>query len=542
MKKINELWQRLTIKNKTAVLACVVLLIVLTLVAFDLWVVKFLTVDLSQIMEENARGGEMTEKLSAEKDKFALYVHERTEENKKALETQINATRASIRGISPEDPKLGEERLAQLQALRSSYDIYCTRRDQFLAEGNPAGGEYVDQLYEIYEMQDYLLTYAKRFSTTTVAEGNLRYRSYLPFFYLAPALAIIICLLLLVTAAWSTRALNRGIISPIMHLTKAARRIAANDFYIADVETDRKDELGELVSVFNKMKYATGEYISALEEKREVLEKLHLQEIETLEVEKQLEIMNLELLRNQINPHFLFNTLNVIEGMANLEEAQTTEKMIEALSSIFRYNLKNQTTEVLLARELKVAEDYMYLQKMRFGDRVEYEVRCNVKAQEVLIPTFTLQPLLENAVVHGLSPKIEGGVVRTQFDEVDGRLCITIQDTGIGMSEEELNQLREHLKNRNYDQVGIGIGNIHRRIATMYDHAELTIQSREGEGTTLQLFVPLRRETDLVEKEDESGDLATEDGSGKLVESDEGGSLAAEDGSEERDGKGRDAK
>jgi hypothetical protein len=76
----------------------------------------------------------------------------------------------------------------------------------------------------------------------------------------------------------------------------------------------------------------------------------------------------------------------------------------------------------------------------------------------------------------------------------------------------------------------------------MYDHAELTIQSREGEGTTLQLFVPLRRETDLAEKEDESGDLATEDGSGKLVESDEGGSLAAEDGNEERDGKGRDAK
>ena len=224
---------------------------------------------------------------------------------------------------------------------------------------------------------------------------------------------------------------------------------------------------------------------------------MHVQEVETLEVEKQLEIMNLELLRNQINPHFLFNTLNVIEGMANLEDAGTTEKMIGALSSIFRYNLKNQDTEVLLSRELKVARDYMYLQKMRFGDRVEFEVHCDVPAEEVLIPTFTLQPLLENAVVHGLSPKIEGGVIRAGFREENGQLRMEIRDTGVGMKEALLREVQSNLEQGKYDQVGIGIGNIHRRIMTMYEQARMEMESREGEGTTVILCVPLRRPAEL---------------------------------------------
>lgn len=115
-----------------------------------------------------------------------------------------------------------------------------------------------------------------------------------------------------------------------------------------------EDELGELVHAFNKMKYATGEYIMALEEKRKTLDLLHEEELEKLETEKRLEMIKLELLKSQINPHFLFNTLNVISGMARLEEAQTTEKMILALSSLFRYNLKTPEQFVLLAKELNV--------------------------------------------------------------------------------------------------------------------------------------------------------------------------------------------
>ncbi len=494
MKKIKELWQTQTIKNKIAAFTCTVFLIVAISVLFDLWVVRFLTVDLNAIMVGNARCGEMTDAISAEKEKFAQYIHSPTEENRRLLDSQIRAASAAIGRIPSDYRSLGDERYAQMQSIRTCYRIYCSARDRILTEG-VSEESYISELYEVYDMQEYLLMYAQRFASVTMAEGNEKYRRFIPAFYIVPAVAIFLCVFLLLMALWITKLLDRSIIAPILNLTGAARRIAANDFFIPDVKTDKKDELGELVRVFNKMKYATGEYISALEEKREVLEQLHAQEVEKLEAEKQLEIMNLELLRNQINPHFLFNTLNVIEGMANLENAASTEKMINALSSLFRYNLKNQETEVLLSQELKVARDYMFLQKMRFGDRVEFEVECSVRAEEVIIPTFLFQPLLENAVVHGLSPKIEGGSIRASIQKDGDRLRIEIRDTGVGMSKETLDVIRENLGKGRYDLVGIGIGNIHRRIMTMYEKAGMEMESTKGCGTVVRLQVPFRMVT-----------------------------------------------
>lgn len=288
--------------------------------------------------------------------------------------------------------------------------------------------------------------------------------------------------------------MNETIIDPVLNLANASRRIAANDFYIEDVETNNQDEIGELVKAFNKMKYATGEYISALEEKREALDRLHTQELEKLEVDKQLESMNLELLKSQINPHFLFNTLNVIGGMANLEDAETTEQMIVALSSLFRYNLKTQETEVILSRELKVAQDYMYLQKMRFGSRVEYEMDCSIDAEKPLVPTFTLQPLLENSIIHGLSPKLEGGKITLTITEQGNFLHIIIADTGVGMSREEQEKLINNIQSSNSQKAGIGVGNVYRRITRMYDGGNMIINSEKNKGTVIEIVIPYHTE------------------------------------------------
>ncbi|MBO4291798.1 MAG: two-component sensor histidine kinase, partial [Lachnospiraceae bacterium] len=105
---------------------------------------------------------------------------------------------------------------------------------------------------------------------------------------------------------------------------------------------------------------------------------------------------------------------------------------------------------------------------------------------------FLFQPLLENAVVHGLSPKIEGGSIRASIQKDDDRLRIEIRDTGVGMSKETLDGIRENLEKGRYDLVGIGIGNIHRRIMTMYEKAGMEMESTEGCGTVVRLQVPFR--------------------------------------------------
>jgi sensor histidine kinase YesM len=346
-------------------------------------------------------------------------------------------------------------------------------------------------------MQDYLHQYAQNFMSTTIEEGDNRYSEILPAAFDVPVVAVTISVILFIIIVKLAGMMNRTIIEPVMNLANASQRIAANDFFIDDVKAENDDEIGKLVKAFNKMKYATGEYIMSLEERREVLDQLHAQEIRNLEVKKQLDAMNLALLKSQINPHFLFNTLNVIGGMANLEDAETTEKMIGALSSLFRYNLKTQDEEVILSQELKVATDYMYLQQMRFGSRVEFDTDCQVDAGKVMVPTFTFQPLLENSVIHGLTPKIEGGSAKLTVTRQGEMLCIVVSDTGVGMSSDKLCELKSALKDNKQDKVGIGVGNIYRRIYAMYEDGSMDIDSTEGEGTKVTIMIPYHTEINV---------------------------------------------
>lgn len=224
--------------------------------------------------------------------------------------------------------------------------------------------------------------------------------------------------------------------------------------------------------------------------RRDALDKLHEEEVRRLEMEKRLEAMKVEALKNQINPHFLFNTLNVIAGMAMLENAETTEKMIKSLSALFRYNLQNSEMEATLAQELKVVHDYMYIQQMRFGDRVKYHIDCRVDEKYVRIPRFTFQPIVENAIIHGLSPKEEGGEIYIRIKEACGKLVITICDTGVGMDIKTLKELKEGLKTDEYSHSNIGLCNIWSRLKLTYPDSDFQIRSKQSVGTVVRISIP----------------------------------------------------
>ena len=150
----------------------------------------------------------------------------------------------------------------------------------------------------------------------------------------------------------------------------------------------------------------------------------------------------------------------MIACTAKLEDAVDTEKMILSLGNLFRYNLKTREQTVTLDRELKIVNDYMYLQKMRFGSRIKYRLSLETDAADVIIPSLSLQPLVENAVVHGLSKKVAAA-------------------------------MKEHRTAK----IGIGLGNIYKRVHMMYQKGDLRIYSREGKGTVIQLMIPQGEET-----------------------------------------------
>jgi sensor histidine kinase YesM len=181
----------------------------------------------------------------------------------------------------------------------------------------------------------------------------------------------------------------------------------------------------------------------------------------------------------------------MISSMAQIEEARVTEKMISALSSLFRYNLKSTDSVMPLERELKVVQDYMYLQQMRFGQRFQYMTDCSPQTLDILIPSFSLQPLVENAVIHGLSKRSRGGRILIRSWLKEGKLVISVADTGDGISKETLEEIRSSLREGNETKTGIGVGNIYRRVHGMYEDGEVSIFSSPCKGTAVQLsFTP----------------------------------------------------
>jgi len=499
--KLRELWLSTTLKHKLSLYTAMVILIMASSAVFNVWVMDFTLDGFDKILSDNSRCNDFQQAMELEIDAFESYVRERTEEHWEEYILSCVRTERCIRALPFQYSSIGEERYARTWNIKNSYEAYSVFREQILKMNEEESG-YITSLYRVYDMQDYLKDYARRLVQVTLSKGNETYQRQVPVFYNIPYLILAVSLCLTVVAIVLTRLLSNTLIQPVVKLAHNSRKIARNDFSGEDLAVPNRDEMGELVAAFNKMKHATEGYINTLKKNNEMAGLLHREELERMEMEKQLESAKLELLKSQINPHFLFNTLNMIGCMAKLEDAATTEKMIYSMSNLFRYNLKTSEQFVVLNQELKVVQDYVYIQQMRFGSRIRYDSDIQVNGGQVIIPAFTLQPVVENAVIHGLSKKEQGGRLYLRIWQEENCVIISVADTGVGMTQEQLDSLKEGLKERRSAKVGIGLGNIYKRIHILYEKGEMNIWSRRGCGTVVQMVIPLERvdETETVTK------------------------------------------
>ena len=486
---LRNLWLTISIKKKIGIFAAMVILIMALSAAFSICIMNFSLEGFNTILNDNSRCHDFQEALDLEIESFADYIRDATPDTRDQYVLSCVRTESCLRSLPFDYARIGTERYARTWSILNGYETYQAYRDE-LAETQVRESDFVERLYRVYKMQEYLQTYARRLVQVTLKEGNDSYQERVPVFYNLPYLILTISAVLMGFVMFLTKILSNALVSPAVRLAQCARKIARNDFTGEDLTVENRDEMGELVLAFNKMKRSTEGYINTLKENHRISELLHKEEIEKVEMEKQLSGARLELLKSQINPHFLFNTLNMIACMAKLEEAATTERMISSMSSLFRYNLKTSEQVVPLARELKVAQDYMYIQQMRFGSRIRYSCDLTVDAEKAMIPAFTLQPVVENAIVHGLSKKEQGGRVHIRIWKKDKTLVISVADTGLGMSGERLAEVAEAMKERRTSKIGIGLGNIYKRIHMMYKQGEFRIASIEGRGTVIQMFIP----------------------------------------------------
>ena len=209
-------------------------------------------------------------------------------------------------------------------------------------------------------------------------------------------------------------------------------------------------------------------------------------QIKLEEQERLLLQARMEALQNQINPHFLFNTLNSVSSLVRVDP-DTAREMILKLSNILRRLLRSTDTFVPLREELAFIDDYLDIEVVRFGrEKLKVEENLDPASLDLMVPSMLLQPLVENCIKHGLAPKVEGGTIRIRSRLTETQLTLEVEDDGVGMTASKKAQ---HLGGS--DGSGIGMANIAERLKVLYsDAARMTINSHPEMGTLVQIVLP----------------------------------------------------
>lgn len=282
--------------------------------------------------------------------------------------------------------------------------------------------------------------------------------------------------------------LSGGITKPIRRLSAAATEIATGNLAGDEIKVTTKDELKLLTVTFNEMRRNIRHLVSEIKQKSEL--------------DKLLKELELKSLQNQINPHFLFNTLNTVSKMAYFESAENTSRLIEAISALLRYNLGNLNKTTTLQDEVKIVKEYFYIQQTRFGDRITFETDIDPDCLDIEIPCLILQPLIENAFIHGVESYEEGGIIELRVYKGDANIHVEVTDNGLGMDQETLERLQKyasgiteedvvHIEKSQGHSTGIGVKNVIKRLQLFYKRNDVVeIESTYQQGTTFRLLLP----------------------------------------------------
>ncbi len=268
--------------------------------------------------------------------------------------------------------------------------------------------------------------------------------------------------------------LIRTMLRPLLELGAAADAISGGNYDTPPLDDGSADEIGRVARSFNIMQSRVKETIRAMEREAEI-------EKENARMQEAMQESRYAELQSQIDPHFLFNTLNAIAAMANEEEAPITENLIERMAKIFRYSLESHEKRVTLGQELQYLADYMELMDARFAGRISMSIEpFDPTLNERAVPKFMLQTIAENSIIHGFQDITEGGEIDVSIREDEqGALVIEMSDNGCGFDVSALDGEKAHRS--------VGLNNIRERL--QYLGGRMDIESQIGRGTRITMTI-----------------------------------------------------
>ena len=294
---------------------------------------------------------------------------------------------------------------------------------------------------------------------------------------------LVTVILILIAYSVSCR-VSGSITRPILSLKEDVEKVQEGNFEIV-VSCESEDEIGELAQQFNEM----------VTEIRNLMDRIQTEH----ERQRHYELL---LLQAQINPHFLYNTLDSLMWLIRMENHADAEKMLEALTRFFKTGLNKGREIVSVKQEISNVESYLTIQLMRYKKKLSFSIAMDEEIRDFKVPKLILQPLVENAVYHGLKGKEQGGSIAVDCRKRDGVIVLCVSDDGLGMDEEQSKQIQKQLSEGIVEESeSYGLTNVNERLKFFFgDSCTMSVESAQNEGT--KVWIEIREEEVYVQNRD----------------------------------------
>ena len=297
-------------------------------------------------------------------------------------------------------------------------------------------------------------------------------------------LTVIIIVLTIIIGVTVSVIIAQSLILPLENTVNALEKFSRGDFAVR-LKENRCDEIGKLNRIFNK----------AIKEINKLMQKVTQSEILNKEME-------FKTLQSQMNPHFLYNTLDTINWLAFKEKQTEICNLVAAISSLIRASISNKKSIITIEHELDYVKNYIYIQHIRYKDRFDTIYDIDESLLKQAVPKLIIQPIVENAIIHGIENSKNKNLLYISVKHENECIVIIVKDTGIGMTDEKVSELLKEPLNTEGDEqkahTNLGLYAVHKRIQLMYgDLYGLTVHSQAGEGTTVTLHIPFTKKQEI---------------------------------------------
>jgi two-component system, sensor histidine kinase YesM len=457
--------------------------------------ILFATLRLQQIVNDQFRTERALQELQLEvvsiRTPFLNYLSSRSS---RAL-SDLLAEEQVLRGMLPESGPVGSDpsSIAQreIYTMLASY-LNLIQRAIDLKRAR-AIAEYTSLYEEMAGLSDHIV---ERIDTISLSGLRGELANYAAIIETSRELLFwnlsVIILAFAASTLWISISISR-VTSPMNHLAWMAGELSSGNFDIDDLEIDTVHEVGAVISAFNTMKRDIRQYISELNRQQQIEQGYMNERLRNLKMEQLLKRTELYTMQAQMNPHFLFNTLNTGVQIAITEDAERTADFMEHLADFLRYNMRERNLVVPLRREIEGLEAYLYILRIRFPKSLGFSLDVpDELLDSCTVPALMLQPLVENSVIHAFKGVDRPGQISVRVWKEEAIVCLSVRDNGIGIRPETASRLLErHDRDVDHDSKVMGLENVIHRLHFFFpDQTDVvTIHSDPDQGTDIRIRI-----------------------------------------------------